>query len=479
MSLSPPPAPLSLPPSNYNQPKKRPSGLPPSASAISHKKPRMHPLRQTSFPASQDTDPRVYSASAISVKSEADGGSVTGSFTGSFGGGSADGVMGNVKGKKRKKGGGTAGSAAGRKGGEREREGPGSVRGTVVDGGAESLGNEEGDVEEGEEEGDEGDLDEEGERDRDGAAREAEAERKNLAILIDAFTPAQSSRYDFFKRAKLNKPMVRKIVNQTLSQSVPPNVITTISGYTKVFVGELVEKARTVQEEWAEAADRAAYAEYAAALAKEEEEEDEDEEEVRAKSEAEAATATSTQSKATNTILDTQAQTRTFESGSSATEAGLPSIIKTEPKENGMAAVKEEPSSASGIKTNGATLTQSTTTPPSSAQTQPPSQSQTDTKVHTPTASQSFTPTVPNSTSTSPQSQPTPKSKKQKPPFKPPPNPHRGQLLPAHLREALRRYKRDGEGGGVGLGGLSMGGTGVKGSFSCGVRGVGGRRLFR
>ncbi|KAG5305225.1 transcription factor TFIID complex subunit Taf11 [Histoplasma capsulatum G186AR] len=334
----------------------------------------------------------------------------------------------------------------------------------------------------------------EGERDEDGAAREAEAERKNLAILIDAFTPAQSSRYDFFKRAKLNKSMVRKIVNQTLSQSVPPNVITTISGYTKVFVGELVEKARTVQEEWAEAADRVAYAEYEASLAREEEEE-----EVRAKADAEATTATSTQSTqqtatVTDPSSDTQAPARTVELSSSTTETALRSITKTEPKENGMVAVKEKPQAANDIKTNdsilpqttSATTTTTTTTtavPLSSTQTQIQQNSRTqpgtDENVHTPINSQSFATTVPNSTSTSPGSAFTIKSKKPRRPFEPPPNPHRGQLLPAHLREALRRYKRDGEGGGVGFGALSMGSTGVKGSFSCGVRGVGGRRLFR
>ncbi|KLJ10601.1 hypothetical protein EMPG_14021 [Blastomyces silverae] len=259
--------------------------------------------------------------------------------------------------------------------------------------------------------------------------------------------------------------MVRKIVNQTLSQSVPPNVITTISGYTKVFVGELVEKARTVQEEWADAADRAAYAEYEAALAKEEAEEEAARAKAAAEAEAEAATAESTQSTqpndttATNTVSDTQAPARTFESSSSMTESGLPSMVKTEPKENGIAVVKVEPSSANGVKATDANPT----------------------PVHTPPGSQSFTSTIPNSTSTSPESRPPPPppSKKQRPPFEPPPNPHRGQLLPAHLREALRRYKLDGEGGGVGFGALSMGSTGIKGSFTCGVRGVGGRRLFR
>ncbi|PGH04220.1 transcription initiation factor TFIID subunit 11 [Blastomyces parvus] len=476
MSSSPPAAPLSLPPSNPNQPaKKRPS-----ASAASHnKRQRVHPLSQTSFPASQDSDPRVYSASATSVVSEADGGSVTGSFTGSFGGGSVDGKGG----RKRKKGTGGVGRKGGE--GEGEREGSGSLRGTVVDGGG--LGNEEGDGEEEGDEGDEGDL-EDGDGHGDGTAREAEAERKNLAILIDAFTPAQSSRYDFFKRAKLNKPMVRKIVNQTLSQSVPPNVITTISGYTKVFVGELVEKARTVQEEWADAADRAAYEEYEAALAREEAEE----EAARVKAEAEAATVESAQStQLTNTVSDTLAPARTFESSSSTTEPGLPSMVKTEPKANGMVVVKEEPSSANDLKMTDASVPQSTISttttilPPLSTQPQPQTQPipqtqpRTDPTVHTPPASQSFTSTIPNSTSTSPESRPPPKAKKPRPPFEPPPNPHRGQLLPAHLREALRRYKLDGESGGVGFGALSMGSMGIKGSFTCGVRGVGGRRLFQ
>lgn len=50
-----------------------------------------------------------------------------------------------------------------------------------------------------------------------------------------------------------------------------------------------------------------------------------------------------------------------------------------------------------------------------------------------------------------------------------------GPLLPDHLREALRRYKRDGEGGGAGLAGVSLG-LGVPGS---GAARLGGKRLFR
>lgn len=50
-----------------------------------------------------------------------------------------------------------------------------------------------------------------------------------------------------------------------------------------------------------------------------------------------------------------------------------------------------------------------------------------------------------------------------------------GPLLPDHLREALRRYKKNGEGGGAGVEGTSLG-LGLSGS---GVMRLGGKRLFR
>lgn len=49
-----------------------------------------------------------------------------------------------------------------------------------------------------------------------------------------------------------------------------------------------------------------------------------------------------------------------------------------------------------------------------------------------------------------------------------------GPLLPDHFREALRRYKRDGEGGGTGVAGMSLG-LGVVGVR---VARRGGSRLF-
>lgn len=57
-----------------------------------------------------------------------------------------------------------------------------------------------------------------------------------------------------------------------------------------------------------------------------------------------------------------------------------------------------------------------------------------------------------------------------------PPPLHAGPLLPSHLREALRRYKNDSEGGAAGLRGLSL--TGMRGMGGVPAREVG-RKLAR
>jgi len=132
----------------------------------------------------------------------------------------------------------------------------GDKGGSVVDGGRApgTVGGAEGEEEAEDEEDDVGDV---------GATMMVEggeqvdeaAEKRKLAVLFDAFTSDQSDRYDLYRRVKLRKETVRRITNQTLSQSVPPAVITTINGYTKIFIGELVEGARKVQTEWMAAED--------------------------------------------------------------------------------------------------------------------------------------------------------------------------------------------------------------------------------
>ncbi|KAJ5317769.1 hypothetical protein PENANT_c004G04989 [Penicillium antarcticum] len=378
------------PPSN---PLKRPS-LSSSVSQPLGKKPRMHPLRQTSFPAHIDAGERSFGATS-------DTGSVTGSFTGSLGGASADGVFsGAAKGKKRGR------KSKAEKEREREREdalsaragdstrfgsvdNEGSVRGGPSGGGGGGGGADDGDDDE---DDDEGEL-----LGREEGTTDTEAEKKNLAILVDAFNPMQSERYDLFKRAKLRKETLRRIVNHALSQSVPASVVTTVNGFTKVFAGEMIEMARTVQAQWADAHDLAARDAFEA---------------------EEAAAEAAAQARALGLHGNSKPST--------PTPGGTPL-----------------PGSGSGVKK------------------EPHDSDRTPASSIPPYSSHPGTPLRP------------------KREFRPPPNPHRGQLLPSHLREAVRRVKRDGEGGGVGYSGLSMENLGVRGAFTWNSGSGGGRRLFR
>ncbi|KAI9887366.1 MAG: hypothetical protein M1823_000791 [Watsoniomyces obsoletus] len=75
-------------------------------------------------------------------------------------------------------------------------------------------------------------------------------ERQRLKFLMEAFSTDQNDRYDAYRRGRLSLPIVKRLVNQTLSQSIPDNVAKTVAGFTKVFIGEIIERARDVQEQW-------------------------------------------------------------------------------------------------------------------------------------------------------------------------------------------------------------------------------------
>jgi transcription initiation factor TFIID subunit 11 len=245
------------------------------------------------------------------------------------------------------------------------------------------------------------------------------------SILVDAFNPAQSARYDLYKRSKLRKETLRRIVNHALSQSVPASVVTTINGFTKVFAGEIIEKARTVQEEWAEAFDRQALEEF---------------ERQQAEAELRALLATGT------------------------AHADQPSSSPTIPE----ALATQRANSANGFKE------ESPTTPEVI-----PSQLSPSVEYPVP---DSVTSLLDGIVSTAAEEDTITFGLSSLPEFSTnrdfqrPPNPHRGQLLPSHLREALRRYQR--ESGHAGTSGLSMLNLGVRGSHTWNI-GVGGQRLFR
>ncbi|KAL9048673.1 MAG: hypothetical protein Q9162_007601 [Coniocarpon cinnabarinum] len=334
-----------------------------------------HPLRQTSFPppengiADGDGSPSAQRASfSPSVSS----------------------VGGRGRGRKRRPGVTRSTTAAGTaKDGDERSVGPNSSQA------ADGPGREE---EEGDEDEDEGmgadDTMLEGGALMSDAAKKQDQEYQ--AMLQDAFTPDQNERYIAWRRVKLKPSTLRRLVNQTLSQSVQPNIITAINGFTKVFISELVERARDVQAEWL------------------------------------IAEKTSKDSKPSESSSSRPASQR-----SDGVSNGV----------NGAAAKQSEsqPTSPAGITSpsgQGASL-------------QNPAQD-----------SQSLDATQDAGHQES-------QERSEKKGVLDVDEPSRGPLTPDHLREALRRYKKDREGGSAGFQGMSMLGREMTASRS------GGKRLFR
>lgn len=72
--------------------------------------------------------------------------------------------------------------------------------------------------------------------------------KANLKVLMENFTQDQHDRYEQYRRSAINKNTVRKFVSHTFGTNPSMNVAQVISGFSKVFVGEMVEKARQVQQ---------------------------------------------------------------------------------------------------------------------------------------------------------------------------------------------------------------------------------------
>lgn len=70
-------------------------------------------------------------------------------------------------------------------------------------------------------------------------------------MIRQSFNTKQQDGYGTFSAA--GGPLrvkIRKLVNHTLSQSVPQSVVAAINAYTKVFLGDVIEEARRIQIEW-------------------------------------------------------------------------------------------------------------------------------------------------------------------------------------------------------------------------------------
>ncbi|KAF3940733.1 hypothetical protein ABW19_dt0204703 [Dactylella cylindrospora] len=77
-----------------------------------------------------------------------------------------------------------------------------------------------------------------------------EEEQRRLNILMDHFDSDQMARYEAYRRGTLQKSAVKKVANLVLGQSISANVASAIGGFSKIFAGELVERAREIQQAW-------------------------------------------------------------------------------------------------------------------------------------------------------------------------------------------------------------------------------------
>ncbi|KAK2464956.1 hypothetical protein APHAL10511_003032 [Amanita phalloides] len=71
--------------------------------------------------------------------------------------------------------------------------------------------------------------------------------KDNLKVLMDNFSPAQYDRFEAYRRHALPKQAVRKVIQQMVGQQVSQPVAQIVAGFAKVFIGEIIEKARYVQ----------------------------------------------------------------------------------------------------------------------------------------------------------------------------------------------------------------------------------------
>ncbi|KAF9181639.1 transcription initiation factor TFIID subunit 11 [Haplosporangium sp. Z 767] len=75
--------------------------------------------------------------------------------------------------------------------------------------------------------------------------------KDELKALLDSFSEEQLQRYEVYRRSVLSRPTVKK-ARTILNQQVTQTMAFVVAGFCKVFVGEMVEKAREVMDDWGE-----------------------------------------------------------------------------------------------------------------------------------------------------------------------------------------------------------------------------------
>ncbi|KAI1266583.1 histone-fold-containing protein [Xylariaceae sp. FL1019] len=79
-----------------------------------------------------------------------------------------------------------------------------------------------------------------------------EEEKELLALLKSHMDPVQFERYEIWHRTFLKPTDVKRHINSVTSQSCPTNIHQMMQVVCKMYLGDIVEAARDVQQEWVE-----------------------------------------------------------------------------------------------------------------------------------------------------------------------------------------------------------------------------------
>ncbi|GAN08119.1 transcription factor TFIID complex subunit Taf11 [Mucor ambiguus] len=77
-----------------------------------------------------------------------------------------------------------------------------------------------------------------------------EKAKEDMKVLLENFSDDQLQRYEGYRRSALNRTNVKRLVSQVLNQQCSQTMAFVVAGFSKVYVGEIVEKAKEIMEEW-------------------------------------------------------------------------------------------------------------------------------------------------------------------------------------------------------------------------------------
>ncbi|KAJ3115424.1 transcription initiation factor TFIID subunit 11 [Phlyctochytrium bullatum] len=75
-------------------------------------------------------------------------------------------------------------------------------------------------------------------------------EQAMMNALIQSFSAEKMDRFEKFRRSKLSKGVIKKLLQPIFGSAISPSIVTTVAGCGKLFIGDIVERALQVKEEW-------------------------------------------------------------------------------------------------------------------------------------------------------------------------------------------------------------------------------------